>query len=662
MKEGLNSITTKLTSMVLLIIIIPLIIMGSVIYSGCKNIFIKDIEKSAETVMGQVEVGINRFLIDSEENIKMLTTNLNVSDAIYGYNTDSLSFIEGTLNTYIKSHKDAARAYIYLPNGVVIDSPKGGISSEEITKSTWYKKVLESKSITWSEPYKDSTGKEIITISTLLKTSKGENGGVFAIDLLVENLYTNINKATISKTGELSLVNNSGNVLTSKDKEHIGKNFHVKELLDATNDNSIGSLTYEEDGKKVYGTFKSIDKLSVKLIGEANYIDMNTSLIKIIGIIAGCIAMVSLVAGIIVFIGIRFTSQKVNGLRGYMKKISEGDLRVNIKIKSDDEVGQAVNTLSSTIDNLRNLIGKINESSRKINESSNVLASSADETSTISNKVANKVSDVAHLANLEARDTEEALCKTNDLSEKIQNISQAIDGARNKFDEVDSLNGDGKDKINILIAKTNENNNASKKVGEMISSVNMATEAIGSIVVTISDIAGQTNLLALNASIEAARAGEAGRGFAVVADEVRKLAEESEKSTLEINNLISTIQDKAKLAVEAMQAALKASDEQTLAVKDTEIIFEDISSSINIVNSEIDNITDLNNIMLNKKDEIIVVMESIAASTEETSASTEEISASVEEQLAAFESVTQTADELSKLANGLSEEINKFNT
>jgi methyl-accepting chemotaxis protein len=88
---------------------------------------------------------------------------------------------------------------------------------------------------------------------------------------------------------------------------------------------------------------------------------------------------------------------------------------------------------------------------------------------------------------------------------------------------------------------------------------------IGSVVGTITAIAGQTNLLALNATIEAARAGEAGRGFAVVASEVKNLAQQTARATAEISSQISEIQGATDEAVGSIQA-ITATIEQLNAI------------------------------------------------------------------------------------------------
>ena len=91
--------------------------------------------------------------------------------------------------------------------------------------------------------------------------------------------------------------------------------------------------------------------------------------------------------------------------------------------------------------------------------------------------------------------------------------------------------------------------------------LNDQAERISSVAEIIQDIAAKTNLLALNATIEAARAGEAGKGFAVVAAEVKELADQTAKSTDEINSIVASMQLSSTGALEAFRDTVRVLSE-----------------------------------------------------------------------------------------------------
>ncbi|RIV97304.1 methyl-accepting chemotaxis protein, partial [Vibrio harveyi] len=136
---------------------------------------------------------------------------------------------------------------------------------------------------------------------------------------------------------------------------------------------------------------------------------------------------------------------------------------------------------------------------------------------------------------------------------------------------------------NILNSSTKSVSDASTEImgcKEMISELEVDCSRISSVSDIINNIADQTNLLALNAAIEAARAGEQGRGFAVVADEVRMLAQKTQTSTLEIDNIISSLQNKSNMVSDKMNEIMLTTADSVSSSNEAENNFDYVYNSL----------------------------------------------------------------------------------
>ena len=177
-------------------------------------------------------------------------------------------------------------------------------------------------------------------------------------------------------------------------------------------------------------------------------------------------------------------------------------------------------------------------------------------------------------ANATATASEEATTNVSNVAMAAEEIAQSVEQISNQA------------RMSANIAR-----HASGEAKSIISTVERLAATVGQINNVsnlIRDVAAQTNLLALNATIEAARAGNAGRGFAVVAQEVKLLAAQTEKSTGDITQQISSIEVTTSSVVHAMKAITgtigqldENASEISVAVQQQDAVSKEIARSAN---------------------------------------------------------------------------------
>jgi methyl-accepting chemotaxis protein len=236
---------------------------------------------------------------------------------------------------------------------------------------------------------------------------------------------------------------------------------------------------------------------------EATYQSARLTMITIliIAVIAGL--AISVYVGRLVANPLSSTIEVLNGVAG-------GDFTRRLDINTRDEVGLMAAALNQTIDQMRNALLDVKQSSENVAAASEELASASQQLSSGAQQQASSLEETA--ASLE-----EITSTVKQNADNAKQANQLAGGARDAAEK-------GGEVVSSAVSAMNEINASSKRIADIITAID--------------EIAFQTNLLALNAAVEAARAGEQGRGFAVVAAEVRNLAQRSATAAKEIKSLI----------------------------------------------------------------------------------------------------------------------------
>lgn len=163
----------------------------------------------------------------------------------------------------------------------------------------------------------------------------------------------------------------------------------------------------------------------------------------------------------------------------------------------------------------------------------------------------------------------EVSTQTQEVYEKIEQSQSELTMIKELSNQTIKVSGEMQKDLDELLAVINQMNN---------------------VVAGIDDISMQTNLLALNASIEAARAGTAGKGFAVVANEIRGLAEETQKLTQSMGDLVDSIKGASQKSVKSAGSTIDALGTMTEKIENIWELNSENQNNVSKVNDSVSSI------------------------------------------------------------------------
>ncbi len=648
-----KNLRSKLIIFFTFVLLVPSISVGTFAYFSAKN-----------SVKNEILYGIG-------ENINLLNATIDntiqpkMHDIAYLADSTLANIFEGDsspklrahLNDYVQYHPEVQSIYVGTETGLFVQEPRVKMPDDyDPRKRDWYIQAMANKGkVIISNPY-ISAGTDImvITVSRALK----DGTGVAAVNINLNYIQELTNGVKIGEKGYAFLLDKDKKFIVHPTNE---PGSEAKEaFFSKMYDKDKGIFDYEINGEAKTLSYVTNETTGWKVAGNVVTSEIKDSASPILHSTIIIVMIALLMGSVINFFGIRSIVRPLNQLREKALTVSSGDLTTEIKIDTNDQIGQLGMAFNEMQASLRQLVAKVDMNAEQVAAASEELTASAEQTSQATEQVAEAIQEVAGSAEKQTTSIDGNVLELEEISQGISMIAIKSSKVSELSRQTAIQAEEGGKAVSNTVEQMGSIHESVMKSDATIKSLYDRSKEVSSILDVITGIADQTNLLSLNAAIEAARAGEHGKGFAVVADEVRKLAEQSQASAKEIHQIVQDIQQDTRQSVDTMAHVMDDVQVGVQLSNETIEKFNIILQSTREMTPQMEEVSATAQQIASQIEKVAATANDLAFLAKGNAATSEQVAASTEEQLASMEEITASAQALSSMAEELKELISVF--